>query len=54
MGMKTLVQTLNEAVCISYSTKTPGNGMNPTILPTVMDKIVGQTGYFNHSLGVSL
>ena len=40
------VQTLDEAVYISYSTNTLGKTMNPTILSIAMGKMVGQTGLF--------
>ena len=32
------VQTLNKAVCISHSANILEKGMNPTILPSAMDK----------------
>ena len=32
------VQILDETDCISHSTNTLGKGMNPIILPPVMDK----------------
>ena len=36
----TLVQILNEAVYIAYSTNTLGKGMNPTILTPAMSKLL--------------
>ena len=35
------------AVCISHSANTLDKGINITILPPAMGKIVGQTGLFN-------
>ena len=37
-GHGNLVQTLENAVCISHSTNTLGKGMYPTILPPAMGK----------------
>ena len=34
----TQVQILDAADCISHNTNTLGNGMNPIILPSAMDK----------------
>ena len=48
------VQTLDEAVCISLSTNTLGKGMNPTILPPAMGKIIGQIGLFSFGMATSL
>ena len=36
--MATRIQNLDKAVCISHSTNTFGEGMNPFILPPVMGK----------------
>ena len=47
MYIVTQVQILDKAVCISYSTDTLGKGMNTTVLPIAMGKIVGQTDLFN-------
>ena len=41
------VQILDETNCVSHSTNTLGKGMNPTILPPAMGKIVGQTRFFS-------
>ena len=41
MNTETQVQILDEAVCILGSSNTLGKGMNPTILPLAMGKIVG-------------
>ena len=41
------VQILVEPDCISHSTSTITEGMNPIILPLAKDKIVGQTGVFS-------
>ena len=38
MDTVTLVQILDENDCISYSTDTPGKGMNSIILPPAMGK----------------
>ena len=38
MGTATQVQILDETDYISHSTYTLGKGMNPIILPPVMDK----------------
>ena len=38
MVTATRFQTLDEAVCISYSANTFGKNMNPTIFSPVMDK----------------
>ena len=38
MNMDTQVQILDEAIYISHSTYTFGQGMNPIILPPVMGK----------------
>ena len=43
MQSATRVQTLDEAVCISYSTK----GMNLSILPEAMEKYWGRLGSLN-------
>ena len=37
-GYGTRVQILDETDCISHSTNTLGKGMNPIILPPLMDK----------------
>ena len=49
--MPTRVQNLDEAVYISHCANTLGIGMNPTILPLVKAKIVGQTRIFK--LGIA-
>ena len=41
------VQILDEPVSISHSANTVGKGMNLTILPPSMVRIVGQTELFN-------
>ena len=38
MDTTTRVQILDETDCISHSTNTLGEGMNPIILPTAMGK----------------
>ena len=38
MDTTTRVQILDEIDCISHSTNTLGNGMNPIILPPAMGK----------------
>ena len=38
MDTVTRVQILDETDCISHSTNTLGNGMNPIILPPAMGK----------------
>ena len=38
MDSATRVQILDETDCISHSTNTLGNGMNPIILPPAMGK----------------
>ena len=43
----TRVQALDEPVWILYSANTFGKGMNLTIFPPAMGKIVGQTRIFN-------
>ena len=50
----TRVQILNETVCISHSANILGKGMNPTILPPAIGKIVWQTGFFHLALVTSL
>ena len=47
MDEVTQVQILEKTVCISHDTNTLRKGMNPIILPPVMGKIVGQTGFFS-------
>ena len=47
MDTATQVQILDDTDCISHSTNTLGNGMNPIILPPAMGKIVGQTVFFS-------
>ena len=47
METVTQVQILDEAVCILHSANTIGKGMNPTILPPVMGKIVGHILLFS-------
>ena len=44
---------LDEAVYISHSANTLGKVMNATILPSALDKILGQTGLFNHGIATS-
>ena len=41
------VQTLDEAVCISYRTNSFGKGVNPTIPHSAMVEIVGQAELFS-------
>ena len=38
MDTATRVQIIDETDCISHSTNTLGNGMNPIILPPVMGR----------------
>ena len=38
MDTATRIQLLDKAICISHSANTPGKGINPTILPSAMDK----------------
>ncbi len=45
---------LDETDCISHSTNTLGEGMNPIILPPAMGKIVGQTRFFSLGSATSL
>ena len=54
MDTATQVQILDETDCISHSTNTLGNGMNPIILPPAMGKIVGQTRFFSFGEATSL
>ena len=42
----TRVIILDEGVCSSHGTNTLRKDMQPTILPTAMSKIVGQTIFF--------
>ena len=53
MNAANRVQTLDEAVCISQSAKTPANGKDPTILPPAMSRIGWnlQPMYVNWSWG---
>ena len=45
------VEILDEAFCISHNGSTLGKGINPTVLPPAMGKIVGQAMLF--SLGMA-
>ena len=54
MDIVTQVQILDKADCISNCTNTLGKGVNPTILSPTMDKIVGQTSFFNLGIAISL
>ena len=54
MDSATQVQILNEAVCFLSCANTLRKGMNPTIFPSAMDKIVGQTGLFKLGVAASL
>ena len=47
MDTVTQVQILDETDCISHCTNTLGKGMNPTILPPAMGKVIGQTRFFS-------
>ena len=47
MDMATWVQILYKAVYISHIANTLGKGMNPTIPPSAMGKIGGQSGVFS-------
>ena len=48
MNLMTQVRILDKAVCISHSTDTLGNGINPTTLSSAMSKKEEQTGLFNY------
>ena len=50
MDTATRVQIVDETDCISHSTNTLGNGMNPIILIIY----VGQTGFFSLGKATSL
>ena len=54
MNSVTRVQFLDKTICISLSANTLWKGVNPTILPPAMDKIVGQTVLFNLVMVTSL
>ena len=54
MDMTNQVQILDKAVSISQSTKIFGKGMNPTILPPAMGKILSQNRLFNLVMATSL
>ena len=54
MDTETQVQILDEAVYISHSANILRKGMNPTILPSIWGKIVGQTGLFSFGMPTSL
>ena len=54
MDTATRVQILEETDCISHSTNTLGEGMNPIILPLAMGKIVGRTRFFSLGEATSL
>ena len=45
---------LDEAVYISHGTNILGKGINPTILPQVMGKIMEQNGLFSFNMFTSL
>ena len=47
-------QILDRAVCISLSANTLEKGMNPTILPPDIGKIIGQNGLFSILMASSL
>ena len=47
MDSSARVQILGKAVCLSHRANTPGKGMDLTIPPPAIGKIVGQTGLFN-------
>ena len=51
MDIAARVQVLDKTIFISHNTNTFGKGMNPTILPPAMGKIVGQTGLFSLGYG---
>ena len=50
----TLVQTLNEAVCISSNANVLGKGICPSVLLPSYGQIVGQTVFFSFGLANSL
>ena len=54
MDMATRVRIIYEAFCISHNANTSGKGMNPTILPLAMSKIVEQIGHFNLGMTTDL
>ena len=54
MDTATRVQILDETDCILHCTNNLGKGMNPTILPPAMGKLVGQTRFFSLSEASSL
>ena len=54
MDMVTRVQILDEVAYISQSANSLRKGMNPTILPPAMGKIIGKTGLFNFGMETSL
>ena len=54
MDTVTRVQILDEIDCISHSTNTLGEGMNPIIIPPAKGKIVGQIGFFSLGEATSL
>ena len=54
MNIVTLVQTLDEAICISHSTNTLWKSMNQAILLPAMGEIVGKTGLFSLGMATDL
>ena len=41
---------MDEADCLSHNANILRKGLNPTTIPSAMDKIVGQTGFSNRSM----
>ena len=54
MDPVTRVQTLDEAICISRSANTFGEGMKSTYSPSSKGQIVGQTELLNLDMTTSL